>query len=82
MLSLSFFIAGVVGGLASVNGALWGALFIQFVPTIASDIDRTLSGVVYGVALIVTLLVMPDGLAGALDALWRRARRACANRKS
>lgn len=81
MLSLSFFIAGVVGGLASVTGALWGALFIQFVPTIASDIDRTLSGVVYGVALIATLLVMPGGLAGALEALWSRVCRACGKSK-
>lgn len=72
MLSLSFFIAGVFGGLTSLSGAFWGALFIQFVPTLASDIDAALSGLVYGVTLILATLLLPTGVAGALAGLWKR----------
>jgi len=74
MLSLSFFIAGVVGGLTSISGAVFGALFIQFVPTLASDIDVALSGLVYGLALIVAALLLPNGVAGALEHAWAMVR--------
>jgi branched-chain amino acid transport system permease protein len=78
MLSLSFFIAGVVGGLTSISGAVFGALFIQFVPTLASDIDIALSGLVYGAALILAALLLPNGVAGAIERGWSalRSRRA------
>ena len=74
MLSLSFFIAGVVGGLTSISGAVYGALFIQFVPTLASDIEISLSGLVYGAALIVFALLLPNGVAGGLQRLWTAIR--------
>jgi len=82
MLSLSFFIAGVVGGLTSISGAVFGALFIQFVPTLASDIDIALSGLVYGAALVLAALVLPNGVAGAIGRGWSvlGARRAARDR--
>jgi len=39
-LSISFLVGVVVGGLASISGALYGALFIQFVPNIADQISK------------------------------------------
>lgn len=77
MLSLSFFIAGVVGGLTSISGAVYGAIFIQFVPALASDIDIALSGLVYGLALILATLLLPNGVAGALERsrAWLASRR-------
>ncbi|MGE3992913.1 branched-chain amino acid ABC transporter permease [Pseudorhodoplanes sp.] len=64
MLSLSLFIAAVVGGVTSLGGAFLGALFIQFVPVWAGDIDPALAGLVYGIALILTLVIIPDGIGG------------------
>ena len=39
----------VVGGLASISGALYGALFIQFVPNIADEISKAAPWAIYGV---------------------------------
>ncbi len=64
MLSLSLFVAAVVGGVTSLFGAFLGSLFIQFVPVWASDIDVALAGMVYGLSLILILLIVPDGLGG------------------
>lgn len=69
LLSLSFFVAAVIGGLTSISGAIYGALFIQFVPVWASDIDRALAGFVYGGALIGAMLLMPSGVAGMVNRL-------------
>ncbi len=64
MMSLSLFVGAVVGGITSLNGAIIGAMFIQFVPIWASDIDVALGGLVFGCALIVTLVVIPAGIGG------------------
>ena len=69
-LSISFLAAVVVGGLATIGGALLGALFIVFVPEYASDVDDALAGVIYGAMLIVFMVFLPHGAMGAL----RRAR--------
>ena len=55
----------VVGGLASISGALYGALFIQFVPNIADQISKAAPWAIYGVFLIAFMYVMPTGVAGA-----------------
>jgi branched-chain amino acid transport system permease protein len=69
--SFAFLAAVVVGGLATISGALFGALFIEFVPVYASDVNDALTGVIYGGVLIAFMWVLPDGAAG----LPRRARR-------
>ncbi|MGY3697575.1 branched-chain amino acid transport system permease protein [Bradyrhizobium sp. USDA 3240] len=73
MLSLSLFVGAVVGGITSIGGAIVGAMFIQFVPTWASDIDVSLGGLVFGCALIVTLVVLPSGIGGLVGRLYDRA---------
>jgi branched-chain amino acid transport system permease protein len=76
MMSLSLFVGAVVGGITSLNGAIIGAMFIQFVPIWASDIDVSLGGLVFGGALIVTLVVIPAGIGGLGERifLWLCAR--------
>jgi branched-chain amino acid transport system permease protein len=71
LLSFSFLAAIVIGGLGTVAGALFGALFIEFVPQLAGDVNQALTGVLYGLALIVVMYLLPGGAAGLL----RRARR-------
>jgi branched-chain amino acid transport system permease protein len=77
--SFAFLAAIVVGGLATISGALFGALFIVFVPVWASDVNVALTGVVYGAVLIAFMWVLPGGAAGLLSTLreviaGRRAR--------
>jgi branched-chain amino acid transport system permease protein len=39
-LSITLVVGVVVGGLASISGALFGALFIQFIPNVADQISK------------------------------------------
>lgn len=70
MLSLSLFVGAVVGGITSIGGAIIGAMFIQFVPIWASDIDVSLGGLVFGCTLIITLVVLPSGIGGLVGRLY------------
>jgi branched-chain amino acid transport system permease protein len=72
MMSLSLFVGAVVGGITSLNGAIVGAMFIQFVPVWASDIDVSLGGLVFGCALILTLVAIPAGIGGLGERLFIR----------
>jgi branched-chain amino acid transport system permease protein len=79
-ISFAFLAAIVVGGLATISGALFGALFIEFVPVYASDVNDALTGVIYGGVLIAFMWVLPEGAAGLVNrvrglAARRRERR-------
>ena len=74
-LSISFLVGIVIGGLASVSGALYGALFIQFVPNIADQISKAAPWAIYGIFLIAFLYAMPTGVAGFIRAAWAWAQR-------
>src|SRR5512140_2757189 len=65
-LSITFVVGVVVGGLASISGALYGALFIQFIPNVADQISKAAPWAIYGVFLIGLMYLMPSGVAGAL----------------
>ena len=47
--------------LASISGAIFGALFIQFVPNFADQISKAAPWAVYGVFLIAFMYLMPIG---------------------
>ncbi len=72
VVSFSFLAAIVVGGLATVAGALFGALFIVFVPVWSSDVNDALSGVIYGAALITCMYVFRGGIMGLLRSAFAR----------
>ena len=74
-LSITFLVGIVIGGLASISGAIWGALFIQFVPNWAQDISKAAPWAIYGVFLIVFMYTMPRGIAGTIRAAWARLAR-------
>ena len=65
-LSITFLIGIVIGGLASISGAVYGAIFIQFVPNIADQISKAAPWAIYGVFMIGFMYVMPVGVAGAI----------------
>jgi len=77
-LSLSFLVGIVVGGLASIGGTIFGALFIEFVPNYADQLSvyfgesaKALPGAIYGVLLILIMALMPSGVAGAIQAVLK-----------
>lgn len=74
--SITLFVGLVVGGITSLLGAVFGAIFIVFIPNIADKISKAAPGAIYGVILIAFLYLLPMGFAGLL----RRAARldACA----
>jgi len=71
-LSIVFLVGIVVGGLASIPGALYGALFIQFVPNIADEISKAAPWAIFGVFMIAFVYLMPTGVAGAMRLLTTR----------
>jgi branched-chain amino acid transport system permease protein len=73
--SISFLVGIVVGGLASVSGAVYGALFIQFVPNVADHLSKSAPWAVYGAFLIAFMYLMPTGVAGALRMIRARLSR-------
>jgi branched-chain amino acid transport system permease protein len=74
-LSLTLLVGVVVGGLASISGAIYGALFIQFVPNIADQISRAAPWAIYGVFLIGFMYLMPTGVAGLVRLVRHRLAR-------
>ena len=65
-LSITFLVGIVIGGLASISGAVFGAFFIQFVPNWAQDISKAAPWAIYGIFLILFMYAMPRGIAGSL----------------
>lgn len=72
-LSITLMVGMVVGGLASISGAFYGALFVQFVPNLADQISKAAPWAIYGILMIVFMYVMPTGVAGAVRLARARA---------
>ncbi len=76
-LSITLLIGIVIGGLASISGALYGALFIQFIPNVADEISKAAPWAIFGLFLLAFIYLMPTGIAGAVRlamARWQRKR--------
>ena len=74
-LSLLLVIGMVIGGLASISGAIYGALFIQFIPNVADQLSKAAPWAIFGVFLIAFMYVMPTGVAGFVRMVRGRLRR-------
>ncbi|MGE3989458.1 branched-chain amino acid ABC transporter permease [Pseudorhodoplanes sp.] len=78
ILSITFLVGAVVGGLTTLGGALFGALFIQFIPIVADHVSKAAPSAIFGVTLIGCIFLMPEGVVGSLRsklrALSRRER--------
>ncbi len=71
-LSISLLVGVVVGGLGSISGAIFGALFIQFVPNVADELSKSAPWAVYGGMLLALAYVAPDGVMGILQKIKKR----------
>lgn len=68
-LSVQMLFGLVVGGMHSLAGAVLGGLFLQFFPDVTAGLGKGLSALLYAVLLIVAIVAMPTGAAGALARL-------------
>ncbi len=64
-LSIALVIGLVLGGLDTLWGALIGGFIVEFLPLWAQSINTAASSLIYGIALIVVMILMPGGIAGA-----------------
>jgi branched-chain amino acid transport system permease protein len=71
-LSITLLTGIVIGGFGTISGAIYGALFIQFVPTWAQDISKAAPWAIFGALLILFMYVMPRGIAGFVNLVWIR----------
>ncbi|MBW3619308.1 MAG: branched-chain amino acid ABC transporter permease [Actinobacteria bacterium] len=71
-LSISILAALVVGGLGSIWGALLGAAFLVYLPSVADDLNQAAPGIAFGALLIIAMYVFPGGIAGLARRLWGR----------
>jgi branched-chain amino acid transport system permease protein len=79
-LSILLLVGIVIGGMASISGALYGALFIQFVPNIADEVSKAAPWAIFGIFMILFVYLMPTGVAGALRLVLARGRGKAQNR--
>lgn len=82
-----------VGGMHYIWGAVGGAVFLSLLPEFLSLLSETFEGtgikyqsdydtLVYGAILLLVMLFLPEGLAGGLNSLARKARKVIDWRRS
>jgi branched-chain amino acid transport system permease protein len=65
-LSITLLIGAVLGGLGSMWGAIIGGIVVEFLPLWAQTINTAASSLIYGISLILVMIAMPGGIAGAV----------------
>jgi branched-chain amino acid transport system permease protein len=87
LLSVLLLASVVIGGLASLSGVVFGALLLEFLPIYAQDppvvpfsFAKEATPVVFGVLLILIILLLPGGVAGAFRRIARPLNVALARR--
>ena len=84
--SVAILVGAVVGGIASLPGALIGGAFVQVIDKYADAATKKLTAVVnlpidlepwtiYGIVLILLIYLMPGGIAGGISQLMARMKR-------
>lgn len=69
VLSITLLAGLVVGGLGSMSGAVFGAFFVEFVPSVSQDVNEAAPGIIFGLLIIVVMFAAPTGFAGLLRRL-------------
>jgi branched-chain amino acid transport system permease protein len=71
-LSIAFLVGVVIGGLASIPGAIFGGLVIVFVPNFAEQVSKAAPWAIYGTFLILFMYFMPMGIWGFLRMMYAK----------
>ncbi len=78
--SVTLIVMVVLGGMASVWGAVAGALFLTALPEFLRAFED-IETLIFGAILILGMMFLPSGLAGGAASLIRRLREALAGRR-
>lgn len=76
MVSISLLVGSVIGGIGSIVGAPFGALFIHYLPDVAQQLSNSAPTAVYGALLLFVVYVMPGGVAGTIRTFLSKRSRA------
>ncbi len=71
-LAINFLAMIIIGGMASVVGSFIGATFYTILPE-ALRVTMEIQAIIFGLAVMFSLVYMPNGLAGAFQAFAQRA---------
>ena len=63
----------MIGGVSSVTGVIVGALFVIFAPELFSKLGD-FHQILFGLALVFVVIVMPGGIVGAVSKLFANGR--------
>lgn len=78
-LSFGLLIGIAVGGIATLSGAIYGAIFLQFIFVVVGASAQALQTwnifLIYGLVLILFLGFNPHGVAGLIDRAWASMQR-------
>lgn len=69
---ITLLVGVAIGGYATLSGALYGALFIVFVPNVAGEVSKAAPWAIYGAVLVLVTLAMPGGVAGLFASIRRK----------
>jgi branched-chain amino acid transport system permease protein len=69
--TISFLLIPVLGGTKSLWGIVLGSIFITVLPEVLSGFGH-IHQILFGLALVLVVVLMPEGLMGGGQALWRR----------
>jgi branched-chain amino acid transport system permease protein len=75
LLSIMFLVGVVIGGLGTMSGAIYGALFVQFAPNIAESIGGVPPQIVFGLFLLAFMYIMPMGVAWFIGGIKQKLTR-------
>ncbi len=72
LLSILFLVGVVIGGLATLSGAIYGAAFVQFAPHIAESVGTVPPQIIFGLFLLAFMYIMPKGIAWSIGLLRKK----------
>ena len=72
LLSILFLVGVVIGGLATLSGAIYGAAFVQFAPNIAESVGGVPPQIIFGLFLLAFMYIMPMGIARTISSVKNR----------
>ena len=72
LITFGILVGMVIGGIASIPGAIFGAIFVVYVPNLADAITKAAPWAIYGLVLLGCMYAMPRGIAGLVQDVWGR----------
>jgi branched-chain amino acid transport system permease protein len=80
LFSVELIVMVVLGGMSSIPGSIAGAFFLTLLPEFLRAFEN-IEVLLFGAILVVCMIFMPDGLAGACGLAFRTARRRLARKE-